>query len=66
MNESVAGLPSLRAGKLRLNELTIVLGVPLGKSSRCHWPMHGPQALASTVAPKSWKTDSSPSRSMVA
>ena len=35
-------------------------------SGRDHWPMHGPQALASTVAPAASKTSSSPSRSMVA
>ena len=46
MNDNVAALPSLRAGKLRLNELTIVLTSPLTMSSRCHCPMHGPHAFA--------------------
>src|SRR4029077_19206258 len=31
--------PSLRFGKLRLNELTIVLGTPLAEAGRSHWPM---------------------------
>ena len=66
MNDSVAALPSLRAGKLRLNELTIVLRSPFSMSSRCHWPMHGPHAFASTVAPMASRSSSSPSRSMVA
>ena len=35
-------------------------------SSRCHWPMHGPHALASTVAPIASRSASRPSRSMVA
>ena len=35
-------------------------------SGRVHWPMQGPQALVSTVPPRSWKVCSSPSRSMVA
>ena len=51
MNERVSVFPSLRAGKLRLNELTMLFFSPLTMSSRFHWPMQGPQALASTVAP---------------
>ena len=35
-------------------------------SVRFHWPMQGPQALASTVPPAFWKISSMPSRSMVA
>ena len=35
-------------------------------SSRCHWPMHGPHALASTVAPIASRSASRPSRSIVA
>jgi hypothetical protein len=37
-----------------------------GTSDRAHWPMHGPQALASTVAPAASKVSSRPSRSIVA
>ena len=33
---------------------------------RSHWPMQGPQALASTVPPMASRSASSPSRSMVA
>ena len=44
----------------------MLLGVPSATSSRFHWPMHGPQALAKTVAPMASKSASSPSRSMVA
>ena len=65
MNANVLALPSLRAGKLRLNDVTIVFG-PSGASSRFHCPMHGPHALASTVAPIASRSASSPSRSMVA
>ena len=65
MNAFVSLLPSLRAGKLRLNDVTIVFG-PSGAPSRFHWPMHGPQAFASTVAPIASRSASSPSRSMVA
>ena len=35
-------------------------------SGRDHWPMHGPQALASTVAPTASRSASRPSRSIVA
>ena len=63
---SVLAEPSLRFGKLRLNELTIVLGTPLTDAGRSHWPMHGPQALANTVAPMASRSASRPSRSMVA
>ena len=62
---SVLAEPSLRLGKLRLYELTIVLGRPVMLSGRDHWPMHGPQALASTVAPTASRSASSPSRSIV-
>ena len=66
MNDSVAALPSLRAGKLRLNDDTIVLRSPFWMSSRCHCPMHGPHAFASTVAPIASRSASRPSRSIVA
>ena len=66
MNDSVDVLPSLRAGKLRLNDETIVFTCPGSMSSRCHWPMHGPHAFASTVAPIASRSASRPSRSMVA
>ena len=63
---SVLAEPSLRLGKLRLYELTIVFGWPVMLSGRDHWPMHGPQALASTVAPTASRSASRPSRSIVA
>ena len=66
MNENVSALPSLRRGKFRLNDDTMVLRSPVSMSSRFHWPMQGPQALASTVAPMASRSSSSPSRSMVA
>src|SRR2546426_10279542 len=50
-NESVAALPSFRPGKFRLNDDTIVLVSSARTSLRFHWPMHGPQALASTGPP---------------
>ena len=59
-------LPSLRFGKLRLYELTIVFFADGSMSVRSHWPMHGPQALASTVAPMASRSASRPSRSIVA
>src|ERR1043166_8297849 len=46
----VVGWPSLRMGKLRLYDVTIVLGVADASLERRHWPIHGPQAFASTVA----------------
>jgi hypothetical protein len=58
--------PSLRFGKLRLYELTIVFGWPVMLSGRDHCPMQGPHALASTVAPTASRSASRPSRSMVA
>ncbi len=39
---------------------------PSATSERFHWPMQGPQALASTVAPMASRSASRPSRSMVA
>ena len=63
---SVFAEPSLRFGKLRLKELTIVFGCPVMDSGRDHCPMHGPQALASTVAPIASRSASRPSRSIVA
>ena len=44
----------------------MVLASPSCTSGRAHWPMQGPQALASTTAPMRSKSASSPSRSMVA
>src|SRR5487761_2233719 len=44
----VSLLPSLRPGKFRLNEVTIVFGSPGFISGLFHCPMHGPQALANT------------------
>ena len=66
MNASVSALPSFRRGKLRLYDETIVLRSPISMSSRFHCPMHGPQALASTLAPIASRSSSSPSRSIVA
>src|SRR5690606_17105117 len=63
---SVLEDPSLRLGKLRLYEFTIVFGCPVIDSGRDHWPMQGPQALASTVAPTASRSASRPSRSIVA
>ena len=45
----VVAWPSLRRGKLRLYEVTIVLGTPAAACARRHCPMQGPQALASTT-----------------
>ena len=45
----VVGWPSLRRGKLRLYEVTMVLGTSAASLARRHWPMQGPQALARTV-----------------
>ena len=64
-NESVAALPSFRPGKFRLNDDTIVLVSSARTSLRFHWPMHGPQALASTVPPILAKTSMRPSRLIV-
>ena len=47
----MAALPSLRPGKLRLNEETMVFTSFVPTSERFHWPMQGPHALASTVPP---------------
>jgi hypothetical protein len=63
--DSVAALPSLRPGKLRLNEDTMVLTSSLPTSERFHWPMQGPQALASTVPPICSKVAMMPSRLIV-
>ena len=66
MRFMVEGCPSFRAGKFRLYEVTIVFGVPALSPARLHCPMHGPQALASTVASMSVSDCIWPSRSMVA
>ncbi len=61
----VSAIPSLRPGKLRLNDETIESTRPGTASARLHCPMQGPQALASTVAPIWRKVSSMPSRSTV-
>ena len=61
----VLRLPSFLALKFRLNDVRIALSSPFF-SSRFHCPIHGPQALASTVAPTSSKVDCNPSLSIVA
>ena len=63
--ESVAALPSLRPGKFRLKDDTIVFGSPVLTSLRFHWPIQGPHAFASTVPPIFWKVSMRPSRLMV-
>ena len=65
-NDNVFDEPSLRFGKLRLYELTIVFGWPVIDSGRDHCPMHGPQAFARTVAPTASRSARRPSRSIVA
>ena len=65
MKACVSALPSLRFGKLRLNEVRIELATPLATSSRFHWPMQGPQAFASTTPPIAASSSSWPSRRMV-
>ena len=62
----VLGLASLRAGKLRLNEVTIELTSPLAMVGLRHWPMHGPHAFANTVAPEASSSAICPSRWIVA
>ena len=42
----VVGAPSLRRGKLRLYDVTMVFGSVVASRARRHCPMHGPQALA--------------------
>ena len=66
MNEHVCGLPSLRLGKLRLNELIMLFISPSLMSWRFHWPMQGPQAFAKTVAPSFSSLSRIPSRWIVA
>ena len=51
----VSDRPSLRRGKFRLYEVTIVLGTPSISFSRFHCPMHGPHALASTTPSMSFR-----------
>ncbi|MNC85778.1 hypothetical protein D3C83_13910 [compost metagenome] len=50
MKFMVAAWPSLRAGKFRLKEVTMVLGAAAASFALRHCPMQGPQALARTVA----------------
>jgi hypothetical protein len=45
--------------------LTIAFRFPAAASSRFHWPMQGPHAFASTVAPISSRTAICPSRRIV-
>ena len=49
MKELVSRLPSFRPGKFRLYDVMMVFFSPGFMPWRSHWPMHGPQALASTV-----------------
>ena len=63
---NVLAEPSLRLGKLRLNELTMVFGLLVSSLGRSHCPMQGPQAFARTVAPIASRSASRPSRSIVA
>ena len=44
----------------------MVLGTELTSAERSHWPIHGPHALANTVAPMDSRSANRPSRSMVA
>src|SRR3979409_2344890 len=44
----------------------MVLTLLGSRSVRSHWPMHGPQAFASTVPPMASRSASNPSRSIVA
>ncbi len=66
MKFMVVGWPSLRQGKLRLYGVTMVFGAWDASPARRHWPMQGPQALASTVASISLSDCICPSRAMVA
>ena len=59
-------LPSLRPGKLRLKLVTMVFSPPPSSSGRLHCPMHGPHALARTVAPMDRSEPICPSLSIVA
>lgn len=58
-------MPSLRLAKFLLYEVMMVFFSPCFEE-RFHWPMHGPHALASTVAPASSNVDVKPSRAIVA
>ena len=62
----VVGSPSLRRGKFRLYDVTIVFGVAVASFARRHCPMQGPQAFASTVPLMAWSDCIWPSRSIVA
>ncbi len=61
----VFGLPSARLAKLRLKEVTMEFLRVLSSVCRFHCPIHGPQALAITVAPICSKSPRIPSRSAV-
>ena len=65
MNAKVSGFESLRARKLRLNDVMIEFLVPFSMSSRFHWPMHGPQEFESTTPPMPSNAAIWPSRLMV-
>ena len=65
MKARVSGLASFLPGKLRLNDVTMVLRCPFLISSRRHCPMHGPQAFARTVAPTDSRAAICRSRLMV-
>ncbi len=62
----VSLLPSFLPGKFLLYDVTIVLGSPILISGLLHWPIHGPQAFAKTVAPISLRACICPSLSIVA
>ena len=55
-------------GPGRFDEVVVENRVPqpVTDSGRDHWPIHGPHALASTVAPMASRSARRPSRSMVA
>ena len=59
------GFPSLRLAKFLLYEVMMVFLSPCF-SARFHCPMHGPHALARTVAPASSNVAVKPSRVIVA
>ena len=65
-NACVERLPSLRAAKLRLYDVTIEFASPFFTSVRFHCPMHGPHAFASTVPPTASNASRKPSRAIVA
>ena len=57
--------PSFRPGKFLLNVVIMEFFSFFSNSGRFHWPIHGPQAFAKTVAPISFRESICPSRSIV-